>query len=217
MAKAKKVGARAAKSKAKKPSKGKDTISRTSVTKKGKLFIFSGTSGSGKTTIAEALLRQLPLFQRVVTCTTRASREGEKDGTDYHFVSREKFTEYIEKDMLLEHAEVYGNHYGSLRKEVGDILAKGKNIILVIDVQGAMTIKKRFPEAVLVFIKAPSLEIARQRLLLRAKDSPSVIDQRMLAAQLEMRFEPEFKYSVVNDDLGVAIADARRLVSKEAQ
>ena len=216
MAKAKGPKAKAAKPKAKKPAKSKDTISRTPVVKKGKLFVFSGTSGSGKTTIAEALLKQLPMFQRVVTCTTRAPREGEKDGMDYHFISREKFDDYVRRDMLLEHAEVYGNYYGSLKREAEAILASGKSVLLVIDVQGAMTIKKKFPEAILVFIKAPSLEVAKQRLLKRAKDAPSVVEERMLTAQLEMRFEPEFNYSVINDGLGVAIADARRIVSREA-
>ena len=177
-----------------------------------KLIVFTGTSGSGKTTIAAAILAQLPFFKRVVTCTTRAMRPGEINDIDYHFISKEKFEQLVKQDAFLEHANVYGNYSGPLKSEVEGILAEGKSVLLVVDVQGALTIKSKFPACVTIFFKTPTLEILRERLAKRGTDSKEVIDNRMKVAQGELELEKKFDFSIVNDDLKTAIKETKEII-----
>jgi len=179
---------------------------------KAKLFILTGPSGAGKSTIAEEIIKKEKNLTKVITCTTRPMRAGEKDGVDYRFFSKEEFEKFIRKDMLLERAMVYDNHYGSLRDDVEKIMESGKSVLFVVDVQGAMTIKAKFRGAVDIFIKTPDIGILRDRLEKRKKDSKEVIAQRLQSAKDELALESEFNYVVVNDDLKTAISEVRKII-----
>jgi guanylate kinase len=191
----------------------KKTENSKSAKKKGLLFVFTGTSGSGKTTLMSYVLKDLPFCKRIVTCTTRAPRAGEKHGVDYYFISKEKFEEYIKKGALLEYAVVYGNYYGSLRSEVEELINYGKSVIVCVDVQGAKTMKKVFPSSVVIFIKAPSLEVLKKRLEARGKDSPQVIETRLNTAKKELKLENDFDYLVVNDALKSSVDDVKKIIA----
>lgn len=179
---------------------------------KAKLFIITGPSGAGKTTIATEILKKEKNLTKVITCTTRPMRAGEKDGVDYKFFTKEEFEKFIRKDMLLERALVYENYYGSLRDDVEKIMESGKSVLFVVDVQGAMTIKAKFRGAVDIFVKTPSLDELRKRVEKRRKDSKDVIAQRMQTARDELGLESEFSYVVVNDDLKDAVSEVRKII-----
>ncbi|MFA6064448.1 MAG: guanylate kinase [archaeon] len=179
---------------------------------KGKLFVFTGPSGAGKSTLAQVILREFDFFKKVVTCTTRAMREGERADIDQHFISRDQFEEHIAKDELFEYATVYGNYYGSLKKEVYEIMDSGKSVLFVVDVQGALAIKQKYPSAIDVFIKTPSLSVLKKRLIKRGTDEMSVIEQRMKTAKDELKLESKFSHIIVNDDLKLAIKEVQKLV-----
>jgi guanylate kinase len=195
-----------------KKEKNTDTKTRTGFGVVGKIFVFTGPSGAGKTTIAQTILKETSFFQRIVTYTTRDSREGEMNGIDYNFVSREKFEQLIKNNELLEYANVYGNYYGSLRSDVEKIIASGKNVLFVIDVQGALTIKKKFPSAITIFIKTPSLQVLRERLLKRASDSIEIIEKRLGVAEQELCIENKFDFVVVNDSLSQAVNQTKKII-----
>ena len=178
----------------------------------GKVFVFSGPSGAGKTTLADKVLSEFDFFQKIVTYTTRPSREGEKNGVDYNFVSKEKFEEFIKNNEMLEYATVYGNYYGSRKSEVEKVISSGKSVLFVVDVQGAITIKKKFSSAITIFIKAPSIEIMKERLIRRGKDSMEVIDRRVDSAKKEMPLEKEFMHTIINDNLDIAVSEAKKLI-----
>jgi guanylate kinase len=184
-----------------------------SAPKKGLLFVFTGTSGSGKTTLMSHVLKDLPFCKRIVTCTTRPPRKGEKHGVDYYFISKEKFEEYIKQGALLEYATVYGNYYGSLRAKVEELINYGKSVVVCVDVQGAKTMKKVFPSSVVIFIKAPSLEVLKKRLIARGKDSPEVVETRLKTAKKELKLEKDFDYLVVNDNLKTAVGDVKTIIA----
>ncbi|MCX6801129.1 MAG: guanylate kinase [Candidatus Diapherotrites archaeon] len=185
--------------------------------KKGKLFVITGSSGVGKTTIARSVLAKLRILKRVVTCTTRPSRAGEKNGVDYRFFSKSGFQELLKKNAFLEHAVVYENYYGSLKKDADKIINSGKSVLFVVDVQGAKTIKEKFPSAVTIFIKPPAFEALRKRLENRSKDSKEIIEGRLRIAEEELSRADEFDYSVVNDDLNEAISETKRIIENEAK
>lgn len=179
---------------------------------KGNLFIFTGPSGAGKTTILESVLSSSKKCVKVTTCTTRAPREGEKDGKDYNFFSKEKFLDLLKKNSFFEHALVYGNYYGSLKSDIENVLASGKNVLMSVDVQGAVTIKKNYPSSKIIFISPPSIDALRKRIENRGKDSKEVVEKRIAVAKSEMEYEKEFDFVVVNDVLKKAIIDAKNIV-----
>jgi guanylate kinase len=179
---------------------------------KGKLFIFSAASGTGKTSLAKALIERLPDLAFSVSHTTRAPRPGEQHGVHYYFVNQQQFDEMVAADRFLEHAKVFGNSYGTSRAATENLLRQGKNIILDIDWQGARAIKEKMPESVSVFILPPSRAALEERLNNRGQDKPEVIAQRMREAVSEMSHYKEFDHVVVNDDFEAALKDLQAVI-----
>jgi guanylate kinase len=182
---------------------------------KGRLFIFSAASGTGKTSLAKALVERLPDLAFSVSHTTRAPRPGEQHGVHYYFVTPQQFDEMVAADRFLEHAKVFGNSYGTSRAATENLLRQGKNIILDIDWQGARAIKEKMPESVSVFILPPSRAALEERLTGRGQDSPEVIAQRMRAAVSEMSHYKEFDHVVVNDDFEAALKDLQAVIRED--
>lgn len=177
---------------------------------KGSLIIISSPSGGGKGTLIKEVLEAVPDIGYSVSLTTRARRFGEEDGRHYHFVSKEEFEREIAQDGFLEYAEVHGNFYGTSKKQVESMLAKGQDVILEIDVQGAAAVIERVPDAVSIFILPPSFETLRARLIARATEGSSDLELRLRNSHYEVAQYSKFKYVIINDDLGTA---ARKLAS----
>lgn len=177
-----------------------------------KLFILSAASGTGKTSLASALVKSVPTLETSISHTTRAPRPGEQDGVHYHFVDRHSFDAMAERGEFLEHATVFGNSYGTSAAQVESRLLRGKSVILDIDWQGARSVKRVMPEACAIFLLPPSRAALRERLERRRQDSPEVIARRMHEATSEMSHYPEFDYVVVNDDFEHALADLQHIV-----
>ena len=165
----------------------------------GLLLVLSGPSGAGKGTICQMLREKLPDLAYSVSVTTRQARNGEVDGVNYFFKSVEEVKQMIAEGELLEYAEVYGNYYGTPRSYVMELLNQGKDVILEIDIQGAMQIKKRFPDGVFVFIVPPSLDELCSRIYKRGTDSEDVIKRRLASATGELAYANEYDYIVVID------------------
>ncbi|OGT46861.1 MAG: guanylate kinase [Gammaproteobacteria bacterium RIFCSPHIGHO2_12_FULL_38_11] len=178
----------------------------------GNLFVIAAPSGAGKTSLVKALSESLTQFQISVSHTTRAMRPGEVDGQNYFFVDHETFDAMASKQAFLEHATVFGNHYGTSRSWVHDHLREGTDVVLEIDWQGARQIKTLFPKAVLIFILPPSMEALKLRLQTRKQDDSYTIERRMDAAQAEMSHYREFDYLVINDQFDVALRDLQHIV-----
>lgn len=172
---------------------------KANVRPKGVLLVVSGPSGAGKGTICSMLREQLPELGYSVSVTTRQPRTGEEDGVNYFFKTVDQVKEMIAQEELLEYAEVYGNYYGTPRKYVMDQLEAGRDVLLEIDIQGALQIKKRFPEGVFVFIVPPSLDELSARIYKRGTDSEDVIKRRMASAAGELTYAAEYDYIIVND------------------
>ena len=178
----------------------------------GNLFIISAPSGAGKTSLVHALLSINPQIDLSVSYTTRAARSGEVDGKDYHFVSRESFIEMQKRGEFLESAEVYGNYYGTSQTWIEQENAKGRDILLEIDWQGAQQVRTQFPRAISVFILPPSLAALRQRLTGRGTDHADVIARRMAAARDDVAHVAEFDYVIINDNLNEALRELNAVV-----
>lgn len=168
---------------------------------RGALFVVTGASGTGKTTLVKEALRTIPHISYSVSCTTRAPRTGEVDGQDYRFVDRTQFDQMVEDGAFLEWAEVYGNCYGTPRGPVEEALTQGHSILLEIDAQGAEQVRAALPEAVTIFVLPPSVSALEQRLRGRASDSDEIIQRRMQDAMLQLRCCGQFDFLVINDDL----------------
>ena len=180
-----------------------------------RVLIFSAPSGSGKSTIVNHILgRYKDQMEFSISATSRAPRGAERDGKEYHFVTPEKFRELIAKDSFVEYEEVYEDHfYGTLKSEVERIWAAGHVIIFDVDVKGGVNLKKYFGEKALsIFIKAPSVETLRQRLVKRGTDSPEAIAERVEKASQEMEYAPQFDYVLINDDLATAFGEVEKVV-----
>ncbi len=183
----------------------------------GKLFIFSAASGTGKTSLAKALVESEPGIAFSVSHTTRAPRPGEQHGVHYYYVSREEFDRMVAAGEFVEHATVFGNSYGTSKQAIADQVQAGKRVILDIDWQGARTIKTQMPEAVSIFILPPTRAALRERLVGRGQDSEEIIDGRMRAAVAEMSHYNEFDHLVVNEDFEAALADLKAILRGEPQ
>lgn len=180
-----------------------------------KLFVISGSSGVGKGTVLKGFLEKNPDFMLSISCTTRAPRKGEIDGVNYFFISKEEFQNCIDNDKFLEWAEFAGNRYGTKKKYIQQCLAEGKDIILEIDTQGALQVKKKMPEAVLIFICPPSIEALENRLRGRHTEDEATIQKRLQEVKTELERAENFDYKVINDDLDKAIADLEKIISGE--
>lgn len=186
---------------------------------RGRLFVLSGPSGVGKSTMLGGLKAALPDLWYSVSATTRSPRPGEQDGVQYFFVDRAEFERWIEQDRLLEHAEFAGNRYGTPRDEVEARLAAGQDVLLEIEVQGARQVRASAlgDEAILVFLAPPSFEELARRLVGRGTEPQDVIDARLAAARDELAAEPEFDHTVVNTDIRVALEGLVELMARSAR
>jgi len=172
--------------------------------KKGRLFVVSAPSGTGKTTLCHLLMDEFKTLSYSVSLTTRKPREGEVHGKDYHFVSVPEFERMIEAGELVEWANVHGNYYGTSLTFIRESLDRGRDILLDIDVQGAASIRAAYPEAVTIFIMPPSMEALRERLEKRGTDSPEVIETRIKNAVAEIAHKDLYTHVIVNDRLDIA-------------
>ncbi|MFC4452212.1 guanylate kinase [Deinococcus sonorensis] len=181
---------------------------------RGLLIVMTGASGVGKGTLRERWLHGQNVFYSV-SMTTRAARDGEQDGVDYHFVSEAEFLQHLHSDGFLEHAEFAGNRYGTPRGPIEAALERGQDVILEIEVLGAMQVRQHSQEAILVFIMPPSLSELRRRLEGRATETPAQIERRMARAREEILEAHRFDYVVLNDDLDRAVMDMHAVQRSE--
>ena len=179
--------------------------------KSGRLFVISGPSGSGKTSIVQRL-KELPGLFYSISATSRAPRAGETQGVDYLFHSREEFEKMVEAGAFAEYAEVAGNLYGTPADPLKKALERGQDALVDIDVNGAMQIKEAFPEATLIFIEPPDMQVLEKRLRDRATESEGTIARRLELARREMEFLPRYDCSVVNDELERAIDEVKDII-----
>ena len=182
---------------------------------KGRLIVFSAPSGCGKGTMLAEILKD-ERFRTSVSATTRAPREGETDGVSYHFISREDFDKKVGEEQFLEHAEYCGNCYGTLVTEVDPYIEKGINVILEIEVQGAMKIRQKRPDALFIFIVPPSVNELRRRLHKRGTEAEEVIEKRVSAAAGEIAQAGKYDYIIVNDALEDAVSDFFAVIRAES-
>lgn len=182
---------------------------------KGRIFVVSAPSGCGKTTICKRVLKKVKTLSPSVSVTTRPRRPGEKSGKDYHYVSRESFKKEIEKGGLLEWERNFGHLYGTPKRSVLGKIKKGKNLLLSIDVRGAMNVRKKFPASTLIFIKPPSIAELSRRLKSRNTDKSSEIGKRLKIAKRELKFAPKYDYLVVNNKLEGAVSEVVSIIKKE--
>ena len=178
---------------------------------KGILVVISGFSGAGKGTIMKELIRSYDYFLSV-SATTREPRDGETEGIDYYFHTREEFERMIHNGELIEWAEYVGNFYGTPTKHVEEQLNQGKDVLLEIEMQGGMLVKEQFPDALLIFISPPSAEILRERLTGRGTESPEEIEKRLQRAVEEVKYMKDYDYIIVNDKLEDAVARVNDLI-----
>ncbi len=178
----------------------------------GCLYVVVAPSGAGKSTLVNALLEREPDIGLSISYTTRAPRPGEESGREYFFVSREEFAAMVERGEFLEHAEVYGNWYGTSKKWIEKTRAAGSDVLLEIDWQGAHAVKALFPDMTFIYILPPSIEVLRKRLVKRGKDSKEVIERRLAEANEDLKHAHEADYVIINEDFSVALLDLQSVV-----
>ncbi|CUS77736.1 guanylate kinase [Candidatus Kryptonium thompsonii] len=185
---------------------------------RGKLIVVSAPSGSGKTTIAKKILEKFPFMKFSVSATTRPKRNGEVDGKDYFFLSREEFEKKIQNGELLEWEEIYGNYYGTLKSVVESALKNGDILVFDVDVNGAISIKEKFPEdSVLIFIKPPNMETLKERLKRRKTESEEQIKRRLERVPMELEKAKYFDYIFINDNLESTVKSVVRAIFDEIE
>jgi guanylate kinase len=180
-----------------------------------RVFVITGPSGVGKGTLIRGLMEQLDDLELSVSATTRAPRPGEREGVEYHFLTREEFDRRVDENRFVEHADYAGRSYGTLRSELEDRVRAGTPVVLEIEVQGARQVRAAMPEAVQVFIAPPSLEALRNRLIGRGTDDTTEVERRLRVAEQELQAQPEFGHVVVNDRLDDALAQLTAIVAGE--
>ena len=178
----------------------------------GILVVVSGFSGAGKGTLMKALLEKYHNYALSISATTRSPREGEQDGREYFFVTRDKFESMIEERELIEYAQYVNNYYGTPKEYVEQKMAEGKDVILEIEIQGALKVKKRFPDALLLFVTPPSAEELRRRLVGRGTETLEVINARLARAAEEASGMEAYDYLLINDDLDRCVEEMHQLI-----
>lgn len=178
----------------------------------GCLYVIVAPSGAGKSTLVNALLEREPDIGLSISYTTRAPRPGEESGREYFFVDRPEFKAMIARGEFLEHAEVYGNLYGTSKRWIEKTRATGSDVLLEIDWQGARAVRSIFPDMTYIYILPPSIEVLRQRLVKRGKDSKEVIERRLAEANEDLKHVPEADYVIINEDFSVALLDLQSVV-----
>lgn len=181
----------------------------------GVLAVVSGFSGAGKGTLMKKLLENYDNYALSISATTRKPREGEEHGREYFFLTVEEFEDLIENNQLIEHAKYVSNYYGTPRSYVEEKMAEGKDVILEIEIQGALKVKEKFPETLLIFVVPPSAEELKRRLIGRGTETMEVIEQRMKRAVEEAEEMDAYDYILVNDDLETAVADLHNLIRSQ--
>lgn len=181
---------------------------------RGRLFVLSGPAGAGKGTILAEVFRQVDNLVYSVSCTTREPRPGETDGKDYYFISEEEFRNAVDEGQFLEWAPVHGKRYGTRRAAVEESLEKGVDVILEIDVQGAMQVKEKMPEAVMVFIRPPSFEALICRLRARGTETTRQLEIRIENAKRELAEADKYEHRIINDKLADAVRDFVEIIKK---
>ncbi|HET9592773.1 MAG TPA: guanylate kinase [Solirubrobacterales bacterium] len=180
-----------------------------------KVFVITGPSGVGKGTLIRELLSRVPDLELSVSATTRAPREGEADGRDYHFLTPDQFEQRVEEKDFLEFATYSGNRYGTLRSEVERCLEHGQSVVLEIEVQGAQQVRAAKPDSVQIFIAPPDPAVLRERLIGRGTDSTEAIDERLKVAEQELAAQDDFDHQIVNDDVTRAADELVEVVRSE--
>lgn len=181
----------------------------------GKLFVFSAPSGSGKTTIVRKLLREFDDLVFSISATTRKRRGNEVEGKDYFFISEEEFKRKIENDEFIEWEKFYDYYYGTLKSFVDKQLEQNKSVLLEVDVKGAVRIKKKYSNSVLIFIAPPSKEVLKQRLINRKTETAEDLQKRIERAEMELEYKDKFDYVVINENLDKAIEEVKKIIKKE--
>lgn len=184
-------------------------------TAKGLLIVISGPSGAGKGTICKRLLQKNPQLSLSVSATTRIPRSGEIDGINYYFMNKLQFENRIKDDDFLEYAEVYDNYYGTPKSNVEEILKSGRDVILEIDIQGALKVKENIENGVFIFILPPSMEELKQRIIKRGSETPESLMKRFKSAYQEINFVSRYNYAVVNDEVEAATEKIEAIISAE--
>ncbi|MFU7516175.1 guanylate kinase [Clostridium sp. HCS.1] len=182
---------------------------------RGILIVISGPSGAGKGTICKALLEKHDNIFISVSATTRAPRQGEIEGVNYYFLTRESFEEKVKDNGFLEYANVHGNFYGTPKVNVEKMLDEGKDVILEIDIQGALQVKDNFKEGVFIFILPPSMEELKQRIIKRGSETEESLMTRFKNAYKEINYVSKYNYAVVNDELEVAVSKVESIIAAE--
>lgn len=182
---------------------------------KGLLIVISGPSGAGKGTLCKEVLKHNPNIGYSTSCTTRLPRAGEVDGESYFFISKDKFEDMIEKNGFLEYAKVYDNYYGTPRKYVEEQLSKGRDVILEIDIQGALKVKETFPDGVFIFIMPPSMDELKNRIKKRGSETEESLLKRFNSAFKEINYASQYNYIVVNDVVEDAVAKLESIITAE--
>ncbi len=181
----------------------------------GLLFVITAPSGAGKSSLIDALLAEVPRLKLSISYTTRAPRPGEANGQEYHFVDEKRFLAMLERGEFLESAEVHGNRYGTSEAVIREALARGEDLVLEIDWQGAQQVRRLHPACVGVFILPPAVAELERRMRARGQDSDAVIKRRLASAEEEISHAPEFDYVIINKDFDIATQDLQAIIRVE--
>ncbi|MCR1898177.1 guanylate kinase [Irregularibacter muris] len=182
---------------------------------KGLLIVISGPSGAGKGTVCKALLKEVPKLKLSISTTTRKPRPREIDGINYNFIEKEEFKEMVQRNAFLEYAMVYNNYYGTPKDKVMNELQMGKDVILEIDIQGALKVKSEFPEGVFIFVMPPSMEELKNRITKRGTETKEELTKRFQASYEEINYVSKYNYIVINDEIDDAVEKIKSILIAE--